>query len=104
LKTVIIGAGIGGLAAAYDLARNGHSVTVFEGDDGPGGLARGFQAPGWDWSVERFYHHWFTSDHDILSLIRELGWNHRLVVRKPVTAVYHDGRFYPHDSIPAFLS
>lgn len=104
MKTVIIGAGIGGLAAAYDLSRAGHDVTVLEGNAEPGGLARGFRAPGWDWSVERFYHHWFTSDRDILRLIRELGWTDRLVIRRPVTAVYDRGTFHPYDSIRSWLA
>lgn len=30
LKIIIVGAGIGGLAVAIGLARNGHQVTVFE--------------------------------------------------------------------------
>ena len=30
LKIVIVGAGIGGLAAAIGLARNGHQITVYE--------------------------------------------------------------------------
>ena len=30
LKIIIVGAGIGGLAAAIGLARNGHQVTVYE--------------------------------------------------------------------------
>jgi protoporphyrinogen oxidase len=104
LKICVVGAGIGGMAAAYDLTRAGHQVTILEADSDPGGLARGFRAPGWEWTVERFYHHWFTSDRDILALVRELGWRDRLVIRRPVTAVYHDGKFYPHDSIPAFLA
>jgi glutamate synthase (NADPH/NADH) small chain len=36
----IIGAGPAGLTAAFDLARNGHAVTVFEALDKPGGMAR----------------------------------------------------------------
>ncbi|WP_020566841.1 1-hydroxycarotenoid 3,4-desaturase CrtD [Neolewinella persica] len=35
--TIIIGAGVAGLAAAVRLAAAGHQVTVFEANDGPGG-------------------------------------------------------------------
>jgi protoporphyrinogen oxidase len=104
MKVAIIGAGAGGLAAAYDLARAGHAVTVYEAAESPGGLAGGIRDGAWDWSVEKFYRHWFTSDRDILGLIRELGWGGRIVVRRPVTAVYHAGRFYPLDSIPSWLA
>ncbi len=103
MRIAIVGAGIGGMAAAYDLNRAGHTVTIFEASDAVGGLAAGFKAPGWDWSLEKFYHHWFTSDADMLGLIRELGWEDRVVVRRPVTVMYHKGKFYPFDSIPAAL-
>ena len=36
----IVGSGPAGLTAAYDLARQGHQVTVFEGLDKPGGMPR----------------------------------------------------------------
>jgi glutamate synthase (NADPH/NADH) small chain len=40
-KTVaVVGAGPTGLAAAAELNRSGHSVTVYERDEGPGGLMR----------------------------------------------------------------
>jgi glutamate synthase (NADPH/NADH) small chain len=40
-KTVaVIGSGPAGLAVAAELNRGGHSVTVFERDEGPGGLMR----------------------------------------------------------------
>ena len=57
----VIGAGHGGLAAAFDLRRAGHNVTVFAAANYAGGLAAGFQEPQLDWSDERFYHPWFTS-------------------------------------------
>jgi protoporphyrinogen oxidase len=102
-RIAIIGAGAGGLAAAYDLARADHQVTVYESDDHVGGLASGFKQPNWDWSVERYYHHWFASDKHILGLIDELGWSERVIFPRPVTVVYHNEQFYPLDSPIAVL-
>ena len=39
-RVAIVGSGPAGLTAAYDLARQGHTVTVFEGLDRPGGMPR----------------------------------------------------------------
>ena len=39
-RVVVIGAGVGGLAAAIDLARAGRAVTVVERGDAPGGKMR----------------------------------------------------------------
>jgi protoporphyrinogen oxidase len=103
MKAAIIGAGAGGLAAAYDLIRAGAEVTVFEAADHVGGLAAGFKDPQWEWSVERYYHHWFATDAAVLGLIDELGWSDRVLFPRPVTAVYHEGKFYPLDSAFAVL-
>ena len=95
----ILGAGFGGLAAAYDLVRRGHRVTVYEAAPQPGGLAGGFKEPHWDWSVEKFYHHWFASDRHMLGLLDELGWRDKVLFPRPFTVMYHQGKFYPFDSI-----
>ncbi|TFH36432.1 MAG: NAD(P)/FAD-dependent oxidoreductase [Anaerolineales bacterium] len=103
MKVAIVGAGVGGLAAAYDLAVAGAQVTIFEAADDVGGLASGFQLESWEWSVERFYHHWFASDKAMLGLIDELGLSEKVLFPRPITAVYHEGRFYPLDSALAVL-
>lgn len=103
MKIAIIGAGFGGMVAAYDLRKAGHEVTIFEAATHVGGLAAGFKQPHWDWSVEKFYHHWFASDKHMLGLIEELGWSERVLFPRPYTVVYHQGKFYPFDSIPAAL-
>lgn len=103
MKIAIVGAGIAGLSAAHDLSKNGHEITIFEAADYVGGLAAGFKESHWDWSVERFYHHWFQSDSAILGLIDELGWSNQVVFPRPVTVMYHKGKFYPFDSIPSAL-
>jgi protoporphyrinogen oxidase len=99
MKTAIIGAGFGGMAAAYDLRKAGHKVTVYESADYVGGLAAGFKEPHWDWTVEKFYHHWFQSDKEILGLIKELGWEDKVLFPRPYTVLLHNGKWYPFDSI-----
>ena len=99
MKIAIIGAGFSGMAAAWDLRRAGHAVTIYEAADYVGGLASGFKEPGWDWSVEKFYHHWFASDKHMLGLIKELGWEDKVIFPRPLTVMYHKGKFYPFDSI-----
>jgi protoporphyrinogen oxidase len=103
MKIAIVGAGIAGLTAAHDLIKKGHQITIFEAADYVGGLAAGFKESHWDWSVERFYHHWFQSDSAMLGLIDELGWSDQLVFPRPVTVMHHKGKFYPFDSIPSAL-
>jgi protoporphyrinogen oxidase len=104
LTTVaVIGAGAGGMAAAYDLIKAGKQVTIFERDATPGGLAAGFKEEGWDWSLEKYYHHWFQSDSSILSLIREMGLEHKHRFYRPKTVVFYKGNFFPLDSPLAAL-
>ena len=99
MKIAIIGAGFGGMAAAYDLRKAGHEVTIFESADFVGGLASGFKEPHWDWSVEKFYHHWFASDKHMLGLFEELGLRDQVIFPRPYTVLLHKGKWYPFDSI-----
>ena len=103
MKIAIIGAGFGGMAAAYDLRNAGHDITIFESADYAGGLASGFKEPHWDWSVEKFYHHWFQSDKSMLGLIHELGWDEKVIFPRPYTVLLHNGKWYPFDSITKAL-
>ena len=103
MKIAVIGAGVGGLTAAYDLSKNGHEVTVFEQESQSGGLAAGFKEKDWNWSLEKYYHHWFKTDNAILSLIDELGLSEQVQFHRPKTVVYHQGNFYPLDSPIAAL-
>ncbi|HNS02933.1 MAG TPA: NAD(P)/FAD-dependent oxidoreductase [Anaerolineae bacterium] len=94
----IIGAGIAGLAAALDLNEAGHHVTIYEAAPQAGGLAAGFRASHWDWSLEKFYHHWFAGDRHMLGLIERLGWRDQVLFPRPYTVIYYQGKFYPLDS------
>jgi len=99
LKIAILGAGYGGMAAAWDLRNAGHDVTIFEAANYAGGLASGFKEPHWDWSVEKFYHHWFQSDSEMLGLIRELGLEDKVIFPRPLTVMLYKNKWYPFDSI-----
>ena len=98
MRIGIIGAGPAGLAAAYDLVKAGHAVTVFEATDRVGGLAAGFKDEGWEWELEKFYHHWFQSDHDILGLINELGLSDNVIFPRPKTSMWSRGKSYLFDN------
>jgi protoporphyrinogen oxidase len=139
MKIAILGAGVAGLTAAYELTtcacatpsaaltrrcahpplrfgcrsgtgrvpagagKSGHTVTIYEADSVPGGLTSGFKAEGWDWYLERFYHHWFQSDYEVINLIKEIGQGDKLFFPRPITAIWHKGAAYPFDSPLAAL-
>ena len=89
---VCIGGGFTGLSAAYDLARAGRKVHVLEKEEQPGGLASSFQLNGV--SLERFYHHWFNNDRDVLQLIDDLGCSDDVLPRPTKTGIYVDGKIF----------
>ncbi len=99
MKIAIIGAGYGGMVAAYDLRKAGHEITIYESANYAGGLASGFKEPHWSWSVEKFYHHWFQSDSEMLGLIRELGLEDKVIFPRPLTVMLYKNKWYPFDSI-----
>ena len=103
MKIAIIGAGYSGMVAAYDLKKAGHDITIFESAEYVGGLASGFKEPHWDWSVEKFYHHWFQSDSEMLGLIRELGLEDKVRFPRPLTVMLYKNKWYPFDSISKAL-
>jgi protoporphyrinogen oxidase len=91
-NATIIGAGFTGLTAAYELAKRGVKVTVFESDDGVGGLASAFEVGGS--KLDRFYHHWFTNDREVMGLINELGLSDRVRINPTNTGVYYANNFF----------
>src|SRR3989338_7655811 len=96
MHIAIIGAGFTGLTAAYELQKKGHTVSIFEKEAVPGGLAIVFQKEGWKWPLEKHYHHIFTSDSDIRSLAVEIGVKFRF--SRPNTSSYIDGAILQLDS------
>lgn len=50
-RAVVVGAGVGGLAAAARLAHQGFDVQLFEKNEGPGGRCYQLQAQGFTWDM-----------------------------------------------------
>ena len=96
MKVAIIGAGFGGLATAYYLSKVGVDLTVFESNDRPGGLAVGFKEDKWKWPLEKYYHHWFTSDLAVMKLAEEIG--QEFIFTRPKTSTFIDGKIFQLDT------
>ncbi|GAB7184784.1 hypothetical protein ATKI12_4615 [Kitasatospora sp. Ki12] len=93
VDVVIVGAGFTGLSAALELASQGRSVRVIEREDVVGGLAASFDV-GEGRRLERFYHHWFDSDQEMVRLCAGLGLSHLLEAHETRTGVYYANSVY----------
>lgn len=92
MKIGIIGAGATGLSAAFDLSDKGHHVKVYERDNFIGGHASTFLVG--TRRLERGYHHWFTSDIDILRLMKDIGLENRVMWLPSKVGTLYDGKLY----------
>jgi len=70
-KIAVIGAGPMGLAAAYELGKQGQQVDLYEYDDRLGGMSAHFDFNGL--SIERYYHFVCRHDDPLFALLAELG-------------------------------
>ncbi|MFG2581611.1 FAD-dependent oxidoreductase [Streptomyces malaysiensis] len=93
VDAVIVGAGFTGLSAALELALQGRSVRVIEREETIGGLASSFDI-GDGKRLERFYHHWFSSDAEMIRLCESLGIAHLLEAHETRTGVYYANSVY----------
>ncbi len=95
MRIAIIGGGMAGLAAAFDIARvHGMRVDLYESANHLGGLASGFKADGWEWPLERAYHHIFASDTHITSFLREIGYAGTYFTEPITASLYEKGEGY----------
>ncbi len=93
MRVGVIGGGVGGLAAGYELAKGGHAVEIIERAPFLGGLASTFDVGGG--RLERFYHHLFLSDVTIIGLLDELGLKDRLIWEESKVGYFTHGRIFP---------
>lgn len=91
-QVAVVGGGFTGLSVAYELAKRGIAVTVLEADREIAGLAGAFDVGGE--KLDRFYHHWFTNDAEVMELIAELGLNERIQINPTNTGIYYANNFF----------
>jgi protoporphyrinogen oxidase len=91
-RVCVLGAGLAGLSAAYELGQKGHDVLVLESAPDAGGLAGSVVIDGTP--IERFYHFICRTDTDLIDLVSELGIGHQLFWRPSRTDFLYEGRLY----------
>jgi oxygen-dependent protoporphyrinogen oxidase len=102
VKAIVIGAGIAGLAAAYDLRNAGWATTVVEADSRVGGRVIVTKKQGYH--LEPIASSVLTGYGDYLKLAEELGIEKELVPGSSSTLLMRGGRLYNLDSNRAVRS
>jgi protoporphyrinogen oxidase len=92
MKIGIIGGGLTGLVAAHALAKD-HEVTLFEKMPYTGGCLSSYHIN--DYWIERYYHHCFSSDVTLFSLLKDLGLHDSLEWKNGTTGYFARGVVYP---------
>lgn len=91
MRICIIGGGLTGLAAAYSLSAV-HDVDLLEREPELGGCLSSYHVNGY-W-IERYYHHLFSGDQELLRLISGLGIDRSLVWLRGTTGYWEEGTCY----------
>jgi protoporphyrinogen oxidase len=90
-----------GLAAAYELLKQGWSVDLYERDDRIGGMSASTQIDGL--TIERYYHFVCKPDETTFEYLRELGIHDRLKWVDTKMGFYHGGRLHEWGNPMALL-
>ncbi|MEO1434336.1 MAG: FAD-dependent oxidoreductase [Bacteroidota bacterium] len=91
MRVAVIGAGPAGITAAYELAKHGISVDLYEASDQVGGMARSIEL--WDQIVDIGPHRFFSNDNRVNQVWLEVaGKDYEMVDR--LTRIYYKKRFF----------
>jgi len=101
MKVGIIGGGLSGLALAQRLGEQGHTVTVFERAQQPGGLAT-YEDHG-PFIFDRFYHVILPCDRYLMSFIRDIGLGDELRWETTLTGFWVDREMHSVSNTLEFL-
>ena len=97
-KIVIIGAGITGLTAAYELSKKGYEVKIYEKERLIGGLAKSYKdEDGFIYDLGP--HEFCTENKEVFSLLKELLKDDLLILHK-TSSQYFFNKFVPYPLKP----
>lgn len=101
-KVAVLGAGVMGLACAYELLKKGYRVEIFEADSRVGGMSAHFDFKGL--SIERYYHFICKTDYDLFAYLDEFGIAGKLRWVDTKMGYFYDGKLYKWGNPVALLS
>ena len=91
MHVVVLGAGLAGLATAYELRRAGTAVTVIEKEDYAGGMACSWKVgPYW---LDHGPHRFHSRDKQLIEHLYEILDN-EVVIRERLSRIYMQGKFF----------
>lgn len=97
LEVVVIGGGLAGLAAAYELSQRGFQVTLLERAAQLGGKIASWpiQVQGENFMMEHGFHGFFPQYYNLNQLVAELNLTNNFRSLNSYAVVYKDGRYQP---------
>ncbi|XHU96203.1 MAG: FAD-dependent oxidoreductase [cyanobacterium endosymbiont of Rhopalodia gibba] len=102
-SVVIIGAGLAGLACAYELSQRGFRVTLLERAPNPGGKIASWtvQVGGETFKMEHGFHGFFPQYYNLNSIIQELSITNNFKSLKFYSLVFKDNIYRPEIFYPS---
>ena len=93
MKVCVLGAGLAGLSAGYELSSKNVDVTLLEKTPEVGGIAKSFTRG--DFTYDLGPHRFHTKDEDILAHLKDL-LNDNLALKERKSKIFLQGRFFKY--------
>ena len=100
---VIIGAGFTGLSSAYYFNKKfpNKKILIIEKDNEVGGLASNMNIK--KFKIEKFYHHWYEHDKEILDFIKEIKLDKKILKTNVSTGMFYANKKYRFSNVKDVL-